>query len=103
MSEKIKRVEINGFRYYQVIRDGEILGTYPSVTTVLGDTSDKTGLDAWRDRIGADKADLIGRDAANRGTVMHKLCEIYLNLPSSMKQKDRLEETLSLSKLDDEI
>jgi hypothetical protein len=32
MSEKIKRVEINGFRYYQVIRDGEILGTYPSVT-----------------------------------------------------------------------
>jgi genome maintenance exonuclease 1 len=103
MSEKIKRVEINGFRYYQVSNNGEIIGTYPSVTTVLGETSDKTGLDAWRDRIGAEKADQIGRDAANRGTVMHKLCEIYLNLPGSMKPKDRLEETLALAKWDDEI
>jgi hypothetical protein len=103
MSEKIKRVEINGFRYYQVSNETGIIGTYPSVTTVLGETSDKTGLDAWRNRIGVDKADQIGRDAANRGTVMHKLCEIYLNLPSSMKPKDRLDETLALSKLDDEI
>ncbi len=103
MAERIKRVEINGFRYYQVSNDSEIIGTYPSVTTVLGDTSDKTGLDAWRDRIGVEKADQIGRDAANRGTVMHKLCEIYLNLPGSMKPKDRLEETLSLAKWDDEI
>jgi hypothetical protein len=103
MSEKIKRVEINGFRYYQVSNENVIIGTYPSVTTVLGETSDKTGLDAWRNRIGAEKADQIGRDAANRGTVMHRLCELYLNLPSSMKQLDRLEETLSLAKLDDEI
>jgi genome maintenance exonuclease 1 len=103
MSEKIKRVEINGFRYYQVSNDDGIIGTYPSVTTVLGETSDKSGLDAWRNRIGIDKADQIGRDAANRGTVMHRLCELYLNLPSSMKAKDRLEETLTLAKLDDEI
>jgi genome maintenance exonuclease 1 len=103
MTEKIKRVEINGFRYYQVSDETGIIGTYPSVTTVLGETSDKTGLDAWRNRIGHEQADMIGRDAANRGTVMHKLCEIYLNLPSSMKPKDRLEETLAMSKWDDEI
>ena len=34
---------------------------------------------------------------------MHRLCEIYLNLPASMSAKDRLEDTLSLARLDDEI
>lgn len=103
MAEKIKRVERNGFRYYQVTDDGIIIGTYPSVTSVLGATSDQTGLDGWRNRIGHAKAEIIGRDAANRGTVMHKLCELYLNLPASMKPADRLEETLAMAKLDDEI
>jgi hypothetical protein len=103
MAEQIKRVELNGFRYYQVSNDTHIIGTYPSVTSVLGETSDKSGLDGWRNRIGHEKADRIGRDAADRGTVMHRLCEIYLNLPETMSTKDRLEETLSLSRLDDEI
>jgi genome maintenance exonuclease 1 len=103
MSESIKRVVLNGFRYYEVSDSSGIIGTFPSVTSVLGETSDKSGLDSWRNRIGHEKADLIGRDAANRGTVMHRLCEIYLNLPASLSAKDRLEETLSLSRLDDEI
>jgi hypothetical protein len=103
MAEQIKRVEINGFRYYQVSTETHILGTYPSVTSVLGETSDKSGLDGWRNSIGHEKADRIGRDAADRGTVMHRLCEIYLNLPDSMMAKDRLDETLSLARLDDEI
>jgi len=103
MSESIKRVVLNGFRYYQVSDSTGILGTFPSVTSVLGDTSDKSGLDAWRNRIGHQKADQIGQDAANRGTVMHRLCEIYLNLPQSMSAKDRLEDTLSLARIDDEI
>ena len=34
---------------------------------------------------------------------MHRLCELYLNLPASLSEKDRLEETLSLARLDDEI
>ena len=103
MSESIKRVVINGFRYYQVSDLTGIIGTFPSVTSVLGETSDKSGLDAWRNRIGHQKADQIGKDAANRGTVMHRLCEIYLNLPQSMSVKDRLEDSLSLARLDDEI
>jgi hypothetical protein len=103
MAESIKRVVMNGFRYYQVSDSTGILGTFPSVTSVLGETSDKTGLDAWRNRVGHQKADQIGKDAANRGTVMHRLCEIYLNLPQSMSVKDRLEDALSLARLDDEI
>jgi PD-(D/E)XK nuclease superfamily len=103
MAETIKRVVLNGFRYYQVSDSTGIIGTYPSVTSVLGETSDKTGLDAWRDRIGHEKADRIGKDATDRGTVMHRLCELYLNLPASMSEKDRLEETLSIARLDDEI
>ena len=103
MSEKIRRVVINGFRYYEVSDASGVIGTYPSVTSVLGETSDKTGLDAWRNRIGHEKADRIGKDATDRGTVMHRLCELYLNLPASMKETDRLEETLSLARLDDEI
>ena len=103
MAESIKRVVMNGFRYYQVSDSTGIIGTFPSVTSVLGETSDKTGLDAWRNRVGHQKADQIGKDAANRGTVMHRLCEIYLNLPQSMTVKDRLEDTLSLARLDDEI
>jgi len=94
---------MNGFRYYQVSDSTGIVGTFPSVTSVLGETSDKTGLDAWRNRVGHQKADQIGKDAANRGTVMHRLCEIYLNLPQSMSVNDRLEDTLSLARLDDEI
>lgn len=103
MSEKIRRVVINGFRYYEVSDASGVIGTYPSVTSVLGETSDKTGLDAWRNRIGHEKAERIGKDATDRGTVMHRLCELYLNLPTSMKEADRLEETLSLARLDDEI
>jgi PD-(D/E)XK nuclease superfamily len=103
MSEKIKRVVLNGFRYYQVSDDTGIIGTFPSVTSVLGETSDKRGLDSWRNKVGHRKADQIGTDAANRGTVMHRLCEIYLNLPQAMPAKDKLEEALSLSRLDDEI
>lgn len=103
MSEKIRRVVINGFRYYEVSDSSGVIGTYPSVTSVLGETSDKSGLDAWRNRIGHENAARIGKDATDRGTVMHRLCELYLNLPASMSEKDRLEETLSLARLDDEI
>ena len=34
---------------------------------------------------------------------MHRLCEIYLNLPQSMSAKDRLEDPLAWARIDDEI
>mgnify|MGYP000869272029 CR=1 FL=1 len=55
--ESIKRVEINGLRYYEVSSpDGEVIGTYPSITTVLGETSDKSGLAKWKKRVGEEEA-----------------------------------------------
>ena len=51
---------------------------YPSVTTVLDKTSDKTFLHEWRKRIGAEAADKITKQAANRGTAMHSLCEKFV-------------------------
>lgn len=103
MSETIKRVTLDGFRYYKVTDGPTTIGIFPSVTTVLGETGDKEWLAQWKDRIGHDKANEISTDATKRGTVMHRLCEIYLNLPQSLSTYDRLNETLSISRLDDEI
>jgi len=103
MAEQIQRVIKNGLRYYEVKVDNEIVGVYPSVTSILGETADKAWLERWEKRIGTDNAKEISQNAVERGTVMHRLCELYLNLPEDMSKQDRLNETLSLSKLDDEI
>jgi len=99
--EQIKRVNINGKRHYQVSRDGEILGTFPSVTTVLGETSDKSGLDKWRKRVGEEEANRISTLSMNRGTVMHRLIELYKPLEGDKKEK--LNQLKELSKTDKEI
>lgn len=52
--------------------------TYPSVTTVLS-IQDKSGLEAWKKRVGEDEAQRISTQAATRGTAVHKLAEDYLN------------------------
>ena len=65
---------INGKRYYN-IGEGK---KYPSVTTILGAMTDKSGLDVWRKRVGDKEADRISKFSANRGTVMHQLCEYFL-------------------------
>lgn len=101
MGETIKRVEINGRRFYQVKRGKEILGVFPSVTTVLGGTSDKSGLDAWRQRVGEEEADRISTLSMNRGTVMHRLIELYKQLNGS--KEERLGELRKLLYKDREI
>tara|TARA_R110000796_G_scaffold14705_6_gene47894 strand:- start:197 stop:946 length:750 start_codon:yes stop_codon:yes gene_type:complete len=65
---------INGRRYYN-IGEGK---KYPSVTTILGSMTDMSGIDAWRKRIGNEKADAISKFSSNRGTIMHQLCEYFL-------------------------
>ncbi|MFB5627550.1 MAG: PD-(D/E)XK nuclease family protein [Nitrosarchaeum sp.] len=69
------QTEIDGVRYYQT-PDGKL---YPSITTILSKTSDMTGLDEWRGRVGNDVAEQIMKDAQIHGTMTHKLCEDYLN------------------------
>jgi ATP-dependent exoDNAse (exonuclease V) beta subunit len=51
---------------------------FPSVTTILSDYK-KDVIDAWRDKIGHEKADGITFQATTRGTSVHKLLEEYIN------------------------
>lgn len=51
---------------------------YPSITTVLSILS-KEGILAWRKRVGEEEANRISRQAATRGTAVHKLAEDYLD------------------------
>lgn len=59
---------------------------YPSVTTILG-ILNKQQLIEWRNRVGAEEANRISRQASTRGTAVHKLCEDYLdNKPDYLKK-----------------
>lgn len=61
---------------------------YPSVTTVLDKTSDKSFLHAWRARVGEDAAAEITKRAARRGTATHLLCEkVVLNEPFDLSEE----------------
>lgn len=82
-----KTVRLNGRRYYLVGADKPL----PSVTTILGAMTDKSGITAWRERVGAEEADRIGKKSANRGTVMHQMIEYYL-LSTAASKKERLVE-----------
>jgi hypothetical protein len=62
-----------GRRYFT--EDGK---AYPSVTTVLSILS-KDSIQRWRNRVGHEVADKISRQAAGRGTAVHKLCEDYID------------------------
>ena len=69
------RQNITGLRHYTVTGEEQPL---PSVTTVLGQTQSKEkqeSLDRWRERVGRREAEKITRDAAIRGTAMHKYLE----------------------------
>ena len=69
------RAPINGIRHYTIEGKSKPL---PSVTTVLGQTQPKEkqeSLDRWRQRVGLREAQKITRDAAIRGTAMHKYLE----------------------------
>jgi ATP-dependent exoDNAse (exonuclease V) beta subunit len=51
---------------------------YPSVTTVLSVLS-RDAIREWRQRVGAEEANKISRQASTRGTKIHTLCEDILN------------------------
>jgi ATP-dependent exoDNAse (exonuclease V) beta subunit len=81
------KINIDGKRHYQI---GHV--HYPSITTVLGSTADKSYLKEWRNRVGDEAADRITNNSARRGTNLHQMCEDYLkNNPLSCKLPDALE------------
>lgn len=66
--------EVEGARHYLI--DGLRL---PSVTTILGEMSDDSGLDAWRERVGDKEAQLVTKRATLQGSALHAIVEDYLN------------------------
>lgn len=103
MSERIERVyDDQGNRFYQVTEGKKVIAKLPSVTTILGGTSDKSGLDAWRKRVGEEEADRIGKLSANRGTIMHRLVELYKS-ETSGNPIDRLSKLEEIAKDDTEV
>jgi hypothetical protein len=73
--ERLKRVEIDGKRRYAAPGGDPVA----SVTTILGETKDKTHLIQWRKRVGETKAQEIVTEAAGVGTRMHKYLEDYID------------------------
>ena len=75
--QPIPRVTVDGKRFYAT-PDGNRL---PSVTTILDRTKSeesKKALNQWRARVGAERAQQITTEAANRGTRMHTYLERYI-------------------------
>ena len=69
---------INGKRHYIVNENLK----FPSVTTVLDGTSDKTWLQEWKRRVGEEEAERVSTRAKNKGTLLHKIAEDFvLNKP----------------------
>lgn len=97
----IKRVHENGLRFYVVTEDGKEIAKLPSVTTVLGETKDKSGLDEWRNKVGHAEADRISTLSTSRGTVMHRLIELYKKTKGS--PEERLAELKQIAECDEEV
>jgi len=89
-----KTVSINNKRYYVV--DESNLIYLPSVTTIIGSMTDKTGLEEWRKRIGEEEADKISKFSANRGTLMHTYIENFLTSEKEEK-RDKLLDSLEVT------
>jgi len=76
--------EVNGKRHY-ITPDGK---KYPSVTTVLSEMSDKTGIIEWRKRVGEEEANRVTTRATKRGTKIHSMCEDYIQSESTVDPAD---------------
>jgi len=63
-------------------------GTYPSVSKILQETGDKSGLEAWRARIGNEEADKICNASKSRGTKMHTIIESHFNMEGNIQDSE---------------
>ena len=99
---EIKRVSEDGLRFYQVTEDGKLIAKLPSVTTVLGQTKDMSGLAKWRKKVGDAEADRISNLSMSRGTIMHRLIELY-KTKTSGESMERLEQLKVVALDDDEV
>ena len=71
--DKLQRQSVDGKRFYQ-LPSGKLV---KSVTTIIGEKTDKTFLVEWEKRVGKDNADKIRLEATRKGTAIHGLLEQY--------------------------
>lgn len=72
--DDLSSTQEDGKRFY-VTPSGK---KYPSMTTVL-QLMTAEGIAKWRARVGDEVANKVSSQASRRGTLMHKLCEDYVN------------------------
>ena len=73
---ELKRVDKEIGRFYLDSKDQ----TVPSVTTVLGKTSDKSeSIQKWRKKVGDEEADRITKQSTDIGSMVHEALENFLN------------------------
>ena len=89
---------IDGPTRFYVTPEGK---KYPSVTAVLGKMTDKSGLDAWRKRVGEEEAARVSARASTRGTKVHTMCENYVlgsdidtSMPHNMMMFNQIKKVL---------
>ena len=80
----LKRVENDLGRFY-IDSNGKAV---PSVTTVLSSTSDKSGIDEWKRRVGHEEATRIINESTSIGSNVHNALENYLNGNDDWKIQD---------------
>lgn len=79
---------VDGKRYY-FLPDGR---KFKSVTTIIGEKTDKTSLLEWRKRVGEKEANRVTAVATRRGTAIHSMCEAYvLNKPDFADKKSPID------------
>ena len=71
----LKRVKNDLGRFYIDSKGKEV----PSVTTILSSTSDKSGIDEWKRRVGHEEATRIINESTTIGSNVHNALENYLN------------------------
>ena len=70
----LKRIQTKKGRQYTDGKGDPV----PSVTTILGNTGDKTALIAWRKRVGEAEAPRISTESAGLGTKVHNSLEKFI-------------------------
>lgn len=100
--QEIKRVQENELRFYEVTEGDEVIAKLPSVTTILGQTKDMSGLEKWKKRVGEEEANRISNLSMSRGTIMHRLIELY-KTKTSGESIERLEQLKAVAKNDEEV
>jgi genome maintenance exonuclease 1 len=85
---QLKDQIVDDKRYY-FLPDGR---KFKSVTTIIGEKTDKTSLLEWRKRVGEQEANRVTAVATRRGTAIHSMCEAYvLNKPDFADKKSPID------------